>query len=99
MFLLKNAAAGQCKDKALKSLFMENLPDNVRSILSVCETEDVNKLAVIADKVFENQTPPTYVSQVKSAPVKSFLGFLANSFFFLVRLKKSKFFVPLKHLF
>ena len=67
LLILKNSAAGQCQDKVLKSLFLENLPVKVRSILSVCDTEDLNKLALIADKFAENEAPASYVNVVKTS--------------------------------
>jgi len=46
-------AGGQCSDAVLRTLFLEQLPDNVRSILAISEVIDLSKLAFQADKVLD----------------------------------------------
>jgi len=50
---LRNLAGGQCSDAVLRTLFLEQLPDNVRSILAISEVTDLSKLALQADKVLD----------------------------------------------
>lgn len=50
---LRHLGHGNCNDPILKSIFMENLPENVRGIISVCDEQDLDKLAAQADKVLE----------------------------------------------
>lgn len=50
---LRNLAGGQCSDTVLRTLFLEQLPDHVRSILAISEVADVTRLAVQADKIIE----------------------------------------------
>ena len=47
--------AGQISKEALRTIWLQRLPHNVRQILSVCSDEisDLDKLAKIADKVYE----------------------------------------------
>lgn len=61
---LKNMAAGNINDTVLKSLFLEHLPDNVRAILAVSDSQTVDNLALLADKIMENQTPTYSVNTV-----------------------------------
>jgi len=46
----------------LKTLFLEQFPDNVRSILAIYEVIDLTRLAQLADKIFE--TSKTNIAQV-----------------------------------
>ena len=55
--IMRNAASGQCNTTVLKSLFMEHMPESVRTILSVSQVTDLDNLALIADKIVENQSP------------------------------------------
>ncbi|XP_025266505.1 uncharacterized protein LOC112638642 [Camponotus floridanus] len=50
---LRNLAGVQCSDIVLRTLFLEQLPDNVRSILAISEVGDLSKLALQADKVLD----------------------------------------------
>ncbi|XP_025266506.1 uncharacterized protein LOC112638643 [Camponotus floridanus] len=50
---LRNLAGGQCSDIVLRTLFLEQLPDNVRSILAISEVSDLSKLALQADKILD----------------------------------------------
>lgn len=59
---LRNLAGGQCNDIVLRTLFLEQLPDNVRTILAISEVSDLSKLALQADKIFEMSN--TNINQV-----------------------------------
>ncbi|KAI4474110.1 hypothetical protein M0804_015015 [Polistes exclamans] len=50
---LRHIANGQCTDNILRTLFMEQLPDYIRSILAISEVTDLTKLALQADKILE----------------------------------------------
>jgi len=54
---LRNLAQGQCNDSVLGTIFIEHLPENVRTILAISETTDLNKLAAQADKILEVSRP------------------------------------------
>lgn len=54
---LRNLAVGQVTDEILKSIFMEQLPENMRSILAISEVQDLTKLAAQADKIVEVTKP------------------------------------------
>lgn len=56
-------AAGQVTDEILKSIFMEQLPENVRTILAISEVQDLAKLAAQADKVVEMARPASTTIQ------------------------------------
>ena len=56
---LKTMALDECGDTVLKTLFREQLPDNVRSILSVLHTQTtIDEMAEVADRLMENTKPP-----------------------------------------
>lgn len=62
---LRNLAGGQCNDNVLRSLFMEQLPDHIRGILAVSQTEDLAAIALQADRIFETTQPILYkINQV-----------------------------------
>lgn len=69
---LRNLAGGQCNDAVLRTLFLEQLPDNVRSILAISEVTDLSKLALQADKIIEmSRTSVAEVSvTTKALPVE-----------------------------
>jgi len=50
---LRNNASGQCNDTVLKSLFLEHLPDSIRTILAVSDSKDLDNLALLADKIYD----------------------------------------------
>ena len=78
LVLLKNNSGGQCNDTVLKSLFLEHLPENVRSILAVSNTTDLDNLALLADKIMENQSAPMMVNAVKCTKEDSELSTLVK---------------------
>lgn len=63
---IRNLAAGQVTDEILKSIFMEQLPENVRAILAISEVQDLSKLAAQADKVIEMARPTSTAIQAVS---------------------------------
>ncbi|XP_037806220.1 uncharacterized protein LOC119600195 [Lucilia sericata] len=65
---MKSLSNGKVSSDILKTLFMERLPDKVKSILAVCETNDVDKLAFQADKIVEAFSSSTsmFVSEVST---------------------------------
>ncbi|XP_039308808.1 uncharacterized protein LOC120358479 [Solenopsis invicta] len=54
---LRNLAGGQCNDSVLRTLFLEQLPENVRAMLSISEVADLTILASQADKIYEISKP------------------------------------------
>ncbi|XP_018376537.1 PREDICTED: uncharacterized protein LOC108769827 [Trachymyrmex cornetzi] len=50
---LRNLAGGQCNDSVLRTLFFEQLPENVRSVLAISEVTDLSILASQADRIYE----------------------------------------------
>ena len=67
---LKNLAGGQCNDNVLKTLFMEQLPDNIRAVLAISEVTDLNKLASQADKVADI-VKPSIMAVARAEPTSS----------------------------
>lgn len=63
---LRNLAVGQVTNEILKSIFMEQLPENVRSILEISEVQDLAKLAAQADKIVEVTKPASTTVQAVS---------------------------------
>ncbi|KYN50445.1 PREDICTED: uncharacterized protein LOC108757329 [Trachymyrmex cornetzi] len=54
---LRNLAGGQCNDSVLRTLFLEQLPENVRSVLAISEVTDLSILASQADRIYEITKP------------------------------------------
>lgn len=54
---LRNLAEGQVSDGVLRTIFMDQLPENVRTILAISEVNDLSKLAIQADKILEMTKP------------------------------------------
>ncbi|KYN07867.1 hypothetical protein ALC62_01158 [Cyphomyrmex costatus] len=50
---LRNLATGQCSEPVLRSLFVEQLPDQIRTILTISDTQDLGCLAEMADKAMD----------------------------------------------
>ena len=53
---LREKAGGDFSKPALRSLFLSSLPEEVRKILCIilCEFEDLEKLAAMADRILAN---------------------------------------------
>lgn len=68
---LRNLAGGQCNDSVLRTLFFEQLPESVRSVLAISEVADLSVLASQADKIYEITKPTinalTYVKPSSSS--------------------------------
>ena len=56
---------GSCTDAVIKSVFLEQMPSQVRAILALSNVEDLQELANLADKIYELSQPSNY--QVASA--------------------------------
>jgi len=54
---LRNFAEEQVTDQVLRTIFMEQLPENVRTVLAISETSDLSKLAMQVDKILEKAKP------------------------------------------
>ncbi|XP_051166508.1 uncharacterized protein LOC127284855 [Leptopilina boulardi] len=54
---IRHLSRGRCSEEIIKSVFLEQLPDNCRAILSLSEVDDVSRLAVVADKIVANFSP------------------------------------------
>ncbi|KAJ8715817.1 hypothetical protein PYW07_010299 [Mythimna separata] len=68
---MKDLARGRIEDDTLKILWQGHLPTSVRAVLTVTSAKDLQELAVIADKVMENNQP-TQISEVaRSKPEAS----------------------------
>jgi len=70
---LRNLAGRQCNEAVLKTLFLEQLPDNSRSILPICEDIDLTRFAQLLDRVSESSK--TNIAQVnvdaKASPAEN----------------------------
>lgn len=58
--IMRNLASGQLNDSLLKTLFLEQLPEDVRSILVISQVSDVSALALQADKIMSLRTPQVF---------------------------------------
>ncbi|XP_035222761.1 uncharacterized protein LOC118195544 [Stegodyphus dumicola] len=64
---MRNLAAEKVPDEFLKTLWMQRLPLNMRSILSVT-SDDLSKLSIMDDKIWElNPNPPQVACIVSSS--------------------------------
>lgn len=69
---MQNVAPGQCSDQVLRSLWTEQLPETVRTILAATpETTTLDELAAIADKIMESLPAPQTISEVKTPKAQS----------------------------
>ncbi|XP_044009504.1 uncharacterized protein LOC122853208 [Aphidius gifuensis] len=50
---IKNLASGECNATVLRTIFLEKLPEQMRVLLAMCEHEDLDKVAEMADKIYE----------------------------------------------
>ena len=65
---MKSLSGGQVNNDILRTLFLERLPDKIKTILAVCDGTDVDKLALQADKISEAISNSTYfVSAVSTS--------------------------------
>ena len=63
---LRNLSSNQCEDVVLKSLFLEQLPQQINAILAASAEADLNRLAAMADQIMDLQRP-TQVYAVSNA--------------------------------
>lgn len=54
---IKNLGGEQVNENIMKSIFLDQLSDQTKTILSISEIEDLSKLAEQADKIHEITTP------------------------------------------
>lgn len=64
---MRNLATEQVPDEFLKTLWMQRLPLNMRSILSV-SSDDLSKLSTMADKIWELNPNSSQVARIVSPP-------------------------------
>ncbi|XP_011883863.1 PREDICTED: uncharacterized protein LOC105571007 [Vollenhovia emeryi] len=64
---MKQLNGGQCSDAVLKSLFIELLPDAHKAILVAANEPDLQKLAELADKLADINSPGTALAVVTPA--------------------------------
>lgn len=50
---LRNLNNGSCGEEILETIFMDHLPQQCRAILAISEVKELNKLAELADNVYE----------------------------------------------
>lgn len=67
---LRNLAGGQCNDSVLRSLFMEQMPENVRGILAISPLDDLSTMAAQADRIIEVMRPQ--ISGIQQVPSDAF---------------------------
>ncbi|XP_053968641.1 uncharacterized protein LOC128870067 [Anastrepha ludens] len=61
---MRDLAKNALTDEAIKSLWIERLPENVRAVVAI-SNDDLNTCATLADKVVE-LTAPKLISEIKS---------------------------------
>lgn len=67
---LRNTGGEQVTDAMLRSLLLEQLPENIRMVLAISNEADVDKLAKMADLMIEMQQLPC-ISTVQKAPTEN----------------------------
>lgn len=60
---IQNKAGASITGDALKTIFLDNLPEQVRPILSVRQDAGLDLLAEIAENILGNQASPTAVNK------------------------------------
>ncbi|XP_029171616.1 uncharacterized protein LOC114940979 [Nylanderia fulva] len=71
---MRNLAEEQVTDGVLRTIFLEQLPENVRVILSISEVGDLSRLANQADKILDMAKPAMLAVQ----PVTAETGVLSK---------------------
>nr|CTR11709.1 unnamed protein product [Calliphora vicina] len=74
--IMRNIASGQLNDSLLKTLFLEQLPEDVRSILVISQVSDVSALAHQADKIMSLRSPQLF--EMKSTPENADISMLCQ---------------------
>lgn len=89
---LRNVSSGQCSDTVLRSLFLERLPEKVKIILAVSSSVTLDDLALLADKIMENQSSSVDLNEIKSNDLYEIIKELQDKVSFLsVQIKKLTF--------
>ena len=57
---LRALNGGNCSDAVIKSVFLEQMPSQIRAILALSNVDDLQELANLADKVSEASQPLNY---------------------------------------
>lgn len=61
---MKNLAGNKIPDETMRILWMGRLPETVRTVLTVSETTELEKLAKMADRIMEEATPKNTIATV-----------------------------------
>lgn len=67
--LMRNLNNGSCPDNVLRSIFLDLMPEQCRTILAVSKCEELQDLALLADKIVE-AVEPVAVHAVAAGPSK-----------------------------
>lgn len=67
---MRQLNGNQCSTAVLKSLFIEQLPESLRAILTVVNEPDLQKLAEIADKIVERSDHDLALVPVQKQPAR-----------------------------
>lgn len=67
---MRDLARNKIPDETLVVMWQGHLPPSVRAVLAVTQTEDLEQLAAIADKIVETMKP-CEVSEIKPSPSES----------------------------
>ncbi|XP_051168398.1 uncharacterized protein LOC127286129 [Leptopilina boulardi] len=65
---IRHLRRGRCSDDVLKTIFLEHLPANCRAVLAVSETNDLNRLASMADRIMSYSSSEKNVAAVSVDP-------------------------------
>ncbi|GFQ94625.1 uncharacterized protein TNCT_664421 [Trichonephila clavata] len=70
---MKSLAGDNITEKALRTLWLDKLPDSIKNIL-VVSSENLENLSVTADKIFEiNSSPEIYSATADNSAMKNIL--------------------------
>ncbi|GFQ74960.1 transposon Tf2-6 polyprotein, partial [Trichonephila clavata] len=70
---MKSLAGDNITEKALRTLWLDKLPDSIKNIL-VVSSENLENLSVMADKIFEiNSSPEIYSATADNSAMKNIL--------------------------
>ncbi|GFQ74254.1 uncharacterized protein TNCT_345271 [Trichonephila clavata] len=69
---MKSLAGDNITEKALRTLWLDKLPDSIKNIL-VVSSENLENLSVMADKIFEiNSSPEIYSATADNSAMKKY---------------------------
>ncbi|XP_051172356.1 uncharacterized protein LOC127288761 [Leptopilina boulardi] len=63
---IRHLGRGRCNDKVLKAIFLEHLPANCRTILAISDTNDLSRLASMADRMVSYNSPEANVAAISA---------------------------------